>query len=1003
MTVPHPPGLLTVFIRSGLAACTIVAACLYGTTSHAGWVEERDGKTIIHVKLYSLPDPTRVDTDSRAKCAVVNKFVEEFPRIFREKYRDEYAADPMTFGRFNWDNVEIELHRFSGISIEGQGMDSRPLMAIAGGVSPDIIYVNFRQSDTYIQQGFLYPLDKPEDNYLTGMEEKEIEFHIHPKIMPVIRRKGPRGETHVWAKPVGGVLGKVMLYRKDLLDAAGVPYPSNDWTWEDLYDACRKITDPEKGTLGIRFGRGKAESWHWVTFLWSAGGDAMVYDEAADQWRAVFDSRASATALDFYTRLCTEQWIDTNGKKRYGYAAKETEEGRKWDLGQIGFTASYIDEKLFATINPDVLGMAPVPFGYPDENGVRHRGAELNSRMQGIFAGVTNPVIRDAAWEYMLFTESEEAVRIRTRVMVEGGLGRFVNPRYLRMFGYEDLIRLAPCGWEECFRIAIETGKPEPYGRNCQLVYDVMTGPLQEAERQALEGKLPSMNERSLEVLGECLEQDGDPAGETAGITIERLLKEDVGDENRKRLKAIQKVVGAAGEMDREEAHGLWAELMEKGLPEVREKRMTAMQGLLAAGVAVANEKMIGVIPPKELMKRRAVAALLLAAIVVAFTLVFRKIAKAFTPPDIGGVRQVRWGFRKYWLAYLLVLPAVFSIFFWQYVPLVVGSKMAFQDYEIMRPSRWVGIDNFAGLLWDIEWWRSVWNSLRYSVLVISLTFLPPVVLAVFLQEIPRFNLFFRTVFYLPAVISGLVVIYLWKSFYEPTEFGVLNAVVLKIPAIGFILIGLLLFAVLYLFARRLYVHHVYWVSYVCFAAGVALFWFCFTFAQPILEREGVPLYRALFLTMDEPYRWLLDSRTAMLCCVLPMIWAGMGPGCLIYLAALKGVAPDFYEAADIDGATFVDKILFIVIPILRPLLVIQFVGIFIGAWKSSAFILAMTGGASKTTVAGLHIFYKAYMYQKFGPAAAMAWVLGFMLIGFTVHQLRILSKLEFKTTGNTE
>jgi ABC-type sugar transport system permease subunit len=79
---------------------------------------------------------------------------------------------------------------------------------------------------------------------------------------------------------------------------------------------------------------------------------------------------------------------------------------------------------------------------------------------------------------------------------------------------------------------------------------------------------------------------------------------------------------------------------------------------------------------------------------------------------------------------------------------------------------------------------------------------------------------------------------------------------------------------------------------------------------------------------------------------------------------------------------------------------VIQFVGIFIASWNSDAFILAMTGGAGNTTTAGLNIFYKAYVYLKFGPATAMAWILGFMLIGFTVHQLRILSRLEFKVTG---
>ena len=102
------------------------------------------------------------------------------------------------------------------------------------------------------------------------------------------------------------------------------------------------------------------------------------------------------------------------------------------------------------------------------------------------------------------------------------------------------------------------------------------------------------------------------------------------------------------------------------------------------------------------------------------------------------------------------------------------------------------------------------------------------------------------------------------------------------------------------------------------------------------------------------------------------------------------------------DGATFIDKILFIVFPIFKPLLMINFVGIFIGSWYyAGANILAMTQGQAGTEVAGLHIFYQAFMFLKFGPATAMAWILGFMLIVFTMYQLRILSRLEFKTTGD--
>ena len=47
--------------------------------------------------------------------------------------------------------------------------------------------------------------------------------------------------------------------------------------------------------------------------------------------------------------------------------------------------------------------------------------------------------------------------------------------------------------------------------------------------------------------------------------------------------------------------------------------------------------------------------------------------------------------------------------------------------------------------------------------------------------------------------------------------------------------------------------------------------------------------------------------------------------------------------------------------------------------------------------------WYKAFSYLKFGPATAMAWMLGFMLIGFTVHQLRMLSRVEFRTADKKD
>ncbi len=67
----------------------------------AGWIEDKDGKTIIHLKLYQLPDPTRTDPNSRASYAIVKRFTERFPEIFKERLAERYKADPAKYGSYN--------------------------------------------------------------------------------------------------------------------------------------------------------------------------------------------------------------------------------------------------------------------------------------------------------------------------------------------------------------------------------------------------------------------------------------------------------------------------------------------------------------------------------------------------------------------------------------------------------------------------------------------------------------------------------------------------------------------------------------------------------------------------------------------------------------------------------------------------------------------------------------------------------------------------------------
>ena len=925
--------------KVAVMAGVLTALVLFWTSSlNAGRVftDRKTGKTVIELTVDGLPNPTGTDVNNRANAEIVRDFVKGFPALFKKKYAARYKANPDKYGNFNWDDVEVRLKPFSGIKVEGVEND---LLAIAGNMAPDVLYINFRKSDNYISNNFLYPLDEF-IRELSPAERKELlEERIHPKVRPVVERKGPDGKTHFWTVPYGGSpLGKVLMYRKDLFDKHNIPYPTAAWTWEDLLAACKKISDPANGVYGIMLGRGKTESWYWLTFLWSAGGEVMEQDPNTGKWSCTFGSEAGLRALDFYTTLSAEKWIDKKGVVRRGYAYKDSRAGNKWANGEIGVYMTYIDERTMASFNPEIYGMAPVPMGYKDEKGIRHRGGELNCGMFGMFGGVSNPVIRDAAWEYMFHRDSESGLRVRTRVFVEGGMGQFVMPRYLKRFGYEDLLRLSPKEFLELYQVAIDTGRPEPYGKNSNFAYERMSVPLQEAEGMALRDELPV-----------------DP---------------------KQRLEVLRKII--------------------------------------KNGEATANELMVGDITKAERTKRRVIACCVLIGILIAYFFVFRKIFRIFTPPkSILGVKQETWGFRRHFWAYMLLVPAVLTILVWQYLPLARGSVMAFQDYKIIGKSAFIGVDNFGNLIVDSYWWASIWNAFRYSTLVISLTFLPPMILAILLQEVPKGKLLFRMIYYLPAVISGLVTMLLWKQFYEPSEFGALNQIVLSIPAFGFVGIGAILMIICFMFARRLAFYRLWGVMTVFIIVGFILFSAVSALAFPVLfpGHESIgqtlsQLFPRLLQTNSEPYRWLFNPNTAMVSCVIPMVWAGMGPGCLIYLAALKGIPEDYYEAADLDGATFIDKILFVVFPTLKALIVINFVGAFISSWyASTGNILVMTGGdaATKTETAGLYIWYKAFTYLSFGPATAAAWMLAFILIGFTVYQLQILSRVEFKNAGASE
>lgn len=388
--------------------------------------------------------------------------------------------------------------------------------------------------------------------------------------------------------------------------------------------------------------------------------------------------------------------------------------------------------------------------------------------------------------------------------------------------------------------------------------------------------------------------------------------------------------------------------VLDNALDRARLEPNTPARDILRAASREMDEKLLGYTPSDVLATQRAWATgILVSFSVVVLGLVVAWVRRARSRPDTfverlqaGTNRRTMWRFLA-----ICLLPAGLTLLVWNYYPLFKGLQIAFQDYRIMKGTSWVGLDNFIAVFTAPVFYKSLVNSFVFVGLTILIGFLAPIFLALALNEIPRFKVFFRTVFYLPAMTSPVVIAFLWRQFYEKDETGLLNTVLAP-------------------------------------------------FTEGLNGLLGAIGKGPIPLTHD----WLGDPSLAMFAVVLPGIWAGAGPGSILYLAALKNIPVERYEAADLDGASWIQKIRWIVFPGLKPLILINLLGVFIAGFKAMESVFILTGGGPlyATHTIGLEVWTNAFMFLKFGYATAAAWVMGTILIGFTLIQIRNLLRMRF-------
>jgi multiple sugar transport system permease protein len=144
------------------------------------------------------------------------------------------------------------------------------------------------------------------------------------------------------------------------------------------------------------------------------------------------------------------------------------------------------------------------------------------------------------------------------------------------------------------------------------------------------------------------------------------------------------------------------------------------------------------------------------------------------------------------------------------------------------------------------------------------------------------------------------------------------------------------------------------------------------------------------------PYPWLQSATTAMPSLVLEATWAAAGGTVIIYLAALTGVAPELYDAAEVDGASIWQKVWHVTLPQLRGVLLITLILQVIGT--AQVFLepyLFTGGGPANATLTVLLLIYNYAFGSSLGGDFGSATALSVML----AVTLGILSAVYFRLT----
>lgn len=289
---------------------------------------------------------------------------------------------------------------------------------------------------------------------------------------------------------------------------------------------------------------------------------------------------------------------------------------------------------------------------------------------------------------------------------------------------------------------------------------------------------------------------------------------------------------------------------------------------------------------------------------------------------------------REHLEGYLFISPWILGMVLFALGPILASFGLAFTRWNLFTEPEYVGWANFQKLAHDPLFYKSVFNTIYYTVFAVPLGLVLALGLAMLVNHRLRGINFFRTAFFLPNVVAGIAMLLLWKWLFDP-NFGLIN---------------------------------------------LFLDW---TGLMAVFEWIGI----------GRP-QWISSRAGAMPGMIFMSIW-GLGGSMMIFLAGLQNIPRELIEAAELDGAGPWKRFRYVTVPLLTPtIFFLTMVGV-IGSLQifNQAYVMTQGGPAHATLFYVLYLFQTAFERFQMGYACAMALVLFIITLIVSLIQLAMGKK----------